>query len=374
MSLRQLACARLRHRPFRSLATILGVTAVAGLASAALMVQAAGQDFARTQPGEPLITMQAGRICPSTSHLDRHLGDQIRQQSGVTGVIGQLVVVSDCKISTTATTFRGVLPGEFLAQRQAQLQALAGDIGAWGREGALVGQQVAKARGVGVGDLLESAGYAVPVVAIIDGTRMQDRASVWVHRDVLTERLPALKEVQTLYEVHLGPDQDTHVVSQLIDQALAGVSTTAPFSQAAARVAGSLGEVLRAGGAVAFAAAIAGVLLLINSTILSLRTSSRDLGILRAIGYGPVALATVVGVEGGIMGFIGGILGSVLAVLVVQQSATAISTEGVSVVIDPRWLQAVIVVLVATVLGMAASAIPAIVAIRGRLKSVLGGG
>ena len=34
--------------------------------------------------------MQAGRICPSTSHLDKDLFGQIRQQPGVAHVIGQV--------------------------------------------------------------------------------------------------------------------------------------------------------------------------------------------------------------------------------------------------------------------------------------------
>ena len=167
---------------------------------------------------------------------------------------------------------------------------------------------------------------------------------------------------QTPFEV-LKAGIDGEALSLAIDASLAGISTTALFPGCGPG-GWILGEVLRAGGVVALAAALAGVLLM-NATMLSLRTSAKDLGILRAIGHGPFALATVVGVEGAITGLIGGVIGSMVAVVVVQQSATAISTEGISVVIDARWGQAMLVMVAATVLGMLAAALPAAFALRG---------
>ena len=265
------------------------------------------------------------------------------------------------------------MPDEFLAQRADDLQLVAGDLSQLTSGKALVGIQVATARGLGVGDTLESAGYAVEVAAIVDGERMQDRASVWVNREVLTARLPALTPSQTLFEIHSQPGQDIAALAQRVDAALGGVTTTAPFSQAAARVAGSLGEVLRAGGVVALAAALAGIFLLLNASVLSLRGAAKDLGVLRAIGHGPCALVAVVAVEGAVSGLLGGALGGLGAWLLVQQSATAISTEGISVVIDARWIAVSLVLGASVLLGILASALPAAFALRGRLRTVIGG-
>lgn len=374
MSLWPLAWARLRRRPLRSASTIFGVAAVAALASAALMVHAAGHDLKRSTPGEPLIAMQAGRICPSTSHLPLNLSETIANANGVAGVKAQLVVVSDCKISTTATTFRGVDRQHFLDLRGDQIRAETGDIDTWlSRDGqALVGSQVASAQNLKVGDTLESAGITVTVAAVISGPRMQDRASVWVDRALLEARLPALRGTATLFEITPAAGADGEALALAIDDSLAGATTTAPFSQAAARVAGSLADVLQAGGVVALAAALAGILLLINATVLGLRSAARDLAVLRAIGHGPVALAAVVGAEGAISGFIGGSVGGIISALAVAHSATAISTEGIAVIIDPRWTLVAAVILAATALGMIAAAVPGAWALRSSLRNALG--
>ena len=176
---------------------------------------------------------------------------------------------------------------------------MAGDLSTWGKDPkqALVGQQVATARGVGVGDTLESAGISVTVAAIVDGERMQDRASVWVDRSLLTARLPALAGNKPSLKSAPRWVKTARPSPSASTLPWAATPPRRPFPRPR-RGGRILAEVLQAGGVVAFAAAIAGVLLLLNATMLSLRHSAKDLGVLRAIGHGPVALATVVGAEG----------------------------------------------------------------------------
>ncbi len=369
-----LALARIRRAPLRSLATLLGVAAVATLACAALHLYAAGLELSRAAPGEPLVVMQAGRICPSTSHLPWAAAADIAGLEGVETALAQQVVVSDCKVSTTATTFRGVDAGLFLAHYLPSLTVLAGDPSALaGAPGAaLVGHQVARARDLAVGDDYESAGIAVRVTAIIDGPRMQDDSSVWVDHATLEATLPALTGRATLFEVRPATGVASVELGRRIDALLAGTSHTAPFSAHAARVTGAMADTLKSGGAMSLAAVAAGICLLLNASILGLRSAARDLAILRAIGHRSRVLAWVAGLEGALLGLVGGLLGALAAGILVAGSATAVSTEGVTVLITLRPLLIVLVVAVATACGLATTMLPAWWVARSSLRRALG--
>lgn len=370
----RLAFARLRAAPLRSGATLLGVAAIAALASAALHLDAAGRDLARSQPGEPLITLQAGRICPSTSVLPWSAGAQIATVPGVAQVMAQQVVISDCKVSTTATTFRGVDTAHFRAHELPRLTLEAGTTAVFGSDptAALVGSQVAAARDLVPGDELESAGIAVRVAAIISGPRMQDRASVWMDHRHLEASLPALRGQATLFEVRPQPGQDSEVLAARIDTVFAGATSTAPFSVTAARLTGSLAATLRAGGGIALAAVAAGVLLVLNASILALRSAGRDFAILRAIGHPPAALVVTSSLEGACTALLGGALGALAAAWLVTTSATAISTEGISIVIDLRPRLLLVVLVGALGCGLLTAALPAWWAARSDLRQALG--
>lgn len=375
MSLATLALARLRARPLRAGATILGVAAVASLATAGLHLSAAGSDLAASRDGEPLVTMQAGRICPSTSHLPLDLGPRIAAVEGVGAVSSQLVVVNDCKVSTTATTFRGVEIGDFRSTVLPGFAVVDGSADGWPTafDAALVGRQVAANQGLSVGDVVERAGVTFTVAAIVDGPRMQDRATVWVDRAVLEAAFPPLAGTATLFEVEPAAGYDHESVGASIDS-LGADTSSAPFSVTAARVAGSLADMLQAGGLVALAAVAAAVLLVGNAAMLGLRGAARDLGILRAIGHPVRALAAVVGIEGAVTGLLGGLLGAVAAIVAVRWSAAAISTEGISVVIDARPSLVVLVVVGSLLAGLVAASLPGWWAARSGLRQILAGG
>ncbi|MDA3960062.1 MAG: ABC transporter permease [Planctomycetota bacterium] len=360
--------------PLRSGATILGVGAIAALACAALHLAAAGRHLAAAQPGEPLITMQAGRICPSTSHLPMSARDTIAAVPGVASVSAQQVAVSDCKVSTTATTFRGVNGQDFWNQHGARIRVLAGTPTALATQpgAALVGEQVARSRQLALGDSFESAGITVTVAAIIDGERMQDRASVWVDHATLEQALPALRDTATLFEIQGAVGQDPEQLAERIDAALGGLAHTAPFSATAARVTGSLAASLQSGGTLALAAAIAGILLLANAALLSLRSAGRDLTVLRAIGHPRSVLAGVASIEGGLLGLLGGAGGALLAGVLVHCAATVISTEGISVGIELMPGLVATVGVAAALCGLLATLVPAWWAARGDLHRALG--
>lgn len=372
----RLALARLLTNPIRHLATIAGVAAVALLASVAWHLSVAGHQLDASTPGEPLVTMQAGRICPSTSQMDRQLVTTVGSVPGVAHATAHTVVVSDCSVSTTATTFRGVDSGAWLAARGDQIHVVDGSLDTWQRtpDSVLVGEQIARQRGLTVGQTFEASGVTATIAAVVSGPRMMDRGSVWAHHAHLVTTFPALAGQATLFEATLAPGTDSAAVGAAIDAALGGISESAPLSATAARVAGSLAAAMRAGGAVNGTALLAAAALMLASAVIAVRRSSRDLVVLRAIGHPRRRLVATLAIESAVTGLIGGAIGVAAAAVLLHHAAPTISTEGIIAVIDVSMVRSAVLAMGVMLLAFVCGAVPAWWALRRRPTAALGGG
>ena len=124
-----------------------------------------------------LIVYRKDRYCPATSVLPQDYRSRIERIEGVVSVLPVKVVVSNCRTSLDVVTFRGVPKEEFLTERAASLEIIAGSAREWLRrtDASLLGETLAKRRGLVPGMRFDAAGITSYVAGIIRSDEAQDQ-------------------------------------------------------------------------------------------------------------------------------------------------------------------------------------------------------
>lgn len=355
-----------RHR-LRSLLTVLGVALGMFLYTAVETVQAA--TAAATAGGDDrLVVYRENRFCPFTSRLPQHYLGGIEQVPGVADAVPVQVVVNNCGTSLDVVTFRGVPPGE-LTTVAGELEPVAGDLGAWtGRsDAALIGEPLARRRGLSPGDRFDAAGVEVTVAAIVAAKRPMDRDVAWVHLDFLQQASRAGLGVVTQFNVTVADGHDPAAVAAAIDERFASDTDpthTRPESAFVAQVAADLLTLVGFTRWVGLGAVVAVLALVTNTALLAVRSKVQEHAVLRTLGFGDGALAWLVVVDGLVLALVGGALGSLAAAAAFAFSGVSLSSEGLSIVFQPRPAVIATSLLIAALLGLIAGAVPAWQAIR----------
>lgn len=306
-----------RHR-LRTVLTALGVMLGLCLFTAVETMQ---RSLARaTQSGAndtTLVVYRQNRFCPSTSRLPEHYADQIRRIDGVREVVPVQVVVNNCGASLDVVTFRGVPPG-LLANYAPEMQVLDGSLDAWRQrdDGALLGESLARRRGLNPGDSFSAAGVSVVVSGILRSPLPQDNDVAYVHLPFLQMAAKDGLGVVTQFNVRVLDARSLGQVADAIDALFrhdAEPTDTRPekafFAETARELVALIGFTRWLGlGAVA---AVAG--LVANALLLVVRGRVKENAILRTLGYPDAAIAGIVLAEGAMLGLIGGVPGVLLA-------------------------------------------------------------
>ena len=176
-NLTALAWKQLYRHPTRSALTLLGVATGMFLFTAVETMQGALGRATDAGAGETeLIVYRENRFCPFTSRLPEHYLSEIKRIPGVADAIPVQVVVNNCGASLDVVAFRGVPPGE-LASFAPGLRIVDGSFDAWEKrsDGAMIGANFARRRGLRTGDSFDAAGITVNVSGIVEsGTAAQD--------------------------------------------------------------------------------------------------------------------------------------------------------------------------------------------------------
>ena len=177
-----------RHR-LRSLLTILGVAAGMFLYTAVQSMQRSLEGVTESGANEStLVVYRENRFCPMTSRLPEYYLSEIERIDGVVEAIPIQISVNNCGASLDVITFRGV-PPEALASYNPDLKILDGSFEEWtGRsDGALVGENFARRRGLTPGDTFEAVGVRVYVAGIARSPHAQDNNVAYVHLPFLQQ-------------------------------------------------------------------------------------------------------------------------------------------------------------------------------------------
>ena len=366
LSLRMLSRSRLR-----ALLAVTGIAVAVFLLCAERALNAGVRDATESNERETrLIVYRANRFCPFTSRMPERYVDDIADIPGVRSAIPMQIVVSNCRASLDVVVFRGVRAKDAQSALATRLRFTSGSIAEFVArgDGALVGSALAERRRLKVGDRFASAGVSVTVAGIVESDGPQDRNVCFVQLPFLQGSIGGMQGGEvTQFEVEVSDPAQLEQVARAIDERFASESApTATRAEKAfvARAAEDLVTIARFAGWLGLAALIAVFALVANAIVLSLEGRAREIAVLQSVGFRSGAVAWMIVVEGAALAAGGSVLGAGLAQALLAFGDLGVGAEGVMVEFRPSLVAALAACGAALVVGLVASAIPAIAASR----------
>jgi putative ABC transport system permease protein len=316
-----------------------------------------------SQAERTLIVFQANRFCPSTSRLPEDYARQVAKVSGVQDVVPIKVFMNNCRASLDLVVFHGIPPEKLRSTRD--LQFIAGE---WGefekrRDAALVGQALARRRGLSVGQRFSIGEVTVVIAGIYTAVSAAEESFLYTHLEFL-QRTRGLNSVGTVtqLEVRLADGADPQAVSRAIDAGFrsAQVQTdTRPKGVFQQSAVGDLAELIGFAHYLAFACVGLVLALVGTTTVMAVQDRIREHAVLQTLGFSEARIFALVLAESVLVGLVGGMLGIGSALAALRWADLAIGTEGVTIAFAPSVSLAATGLAVSLAVGALAGMVPA---------------
>jgi len=315
-----LVLTNIRRRPMRSALTVSGV-AIAVTAVVALVGIA--RSFERTlvamyqSRGVDLVVFRAGGVQRLGSVLDEGLGDKIRQLPGVRKVSPALAeVVSFEKLDIFGVLVRGLPLDSFVLD---DIRVVAGRrLQPGDKRAVMLGTVIAKNLETGVGHTLEVVpGKPCEVVGIFESHNLFENGSMIMPLGELQQLMDRKREVTAFMVITEKKDRDS--LDALRDE----IGALAPCIEVLlAREYIETAVEVRLARAVAWLtstiAMMVGTIGMINTMLTAVFERTRELAILRAIGWRKRRIVMLILWESIVLGLAGAVAGTVLAIVITQ--------------------------------------------------------
>lgn len=321
-----------------------------------------------------LVVYRKDRFCPATSQLPQDYGAKIARIPGVSSVIPTKVVVNNCRTSLDVVTFRGIPKDDFLLDRGEDLNIIEGSVEEWKRrtDAALVGETLAKRRGLKPGMTFDAAGITTYVAGVVRSDDAQDQNVAYT--DLSFVQLAGRDQlgIVTQFNVKVDDPNQLEPVSQQIDALFkTAQEPTSTYTEKAfvGKIADDIIELVNFARWLGIACLAAVLALVGNTIILSVQSRIAEHAVLQTLGFTGRSIAGLILAEGVLVALIGGGIGALAAIGVARWGSFALSVEGQSIpiVASPQLLITGIGICVA--LGAFAGLIPAMQASRRSIAS-----
>ncbi|MDG2424198.1 MAG: ABC transporter permease [Phycisphaerales bacterium] len=368
---------QIRRSPVRSGLTILGIAVSMYLFVIVEAMRDGVRDATEVKAGDTtLVVYRENRFCPFSSRLPQFYEERIERIDGVSEVVPMQIHVSNCRASLDVVTFRGVPLDDLENALATGSQIVDGSSGAWRSRGdaAIVGEALAKRRGIAVGDRFSAAGITIYVAGILQSDHPQDRNVAWVHLPFLQEsaRRGGTGSIVTQFNVTVDDPTQLDNIAADIDDAFAHdehPTSTRPEKAFVGRAASDIIELVDFAGLLAWGALAAVFALIANAIILAMRDRVRDHAVLQTLGYTGRLIGWMVIVEGTLLGLAGGLVGAIAAWLTVRLGHFSLTMEGLNVEIATGWVAPALGIIAAIILGLLAGIVPAVRLARNDISS-----
>lgn len=284
-----------------------------------------------------LVVFDRFQSCPPLSKLPQSHRAALEDMEGVKGVTAELFLISSCSRVTDLVAVHGVEPDKVREFRdievpEAEFAAFASERGA-----ALVGRRAAARYGWQVGQtvsLERLGGLTFTIRGIFSSPTEGLESAIFVDLDYLQLATDQLGTV-TLYRVRLAGPEQSDAVAAAIDRQLGNspaptrtASEKAFLDAAVSSLVGLVKFVSLLGyGALGLVALGVG-----NSMAMSIRDRTREIAILKIVGFRRPQVLRLMLSEALVCGLLGGILGALLAKLLLSTTQFELSVEGFSFV------------------------------------------
>lgn len=298
-----MALQNLWQRTSRTLLTLgaIGLT-VGGIMSLEGFVEGAGDMIADMGPEAEVMVRQAGVADTEYSALDERVGDRIRIYPEVEHVSGMAFTGTVLPESNAIFIIIGYSPGE---KAITNLNIVEGKRIQANRQ-VMLGRVFAEAQNLGVGDTLELSGIRYKIVGLYESTSSwMEMGGVITLRDA--QSYMGRPRKVTMYMVGVMDPADAQKVVERIN---------ADIPEAHASVSGEFVEQMpdmeNVGamiGAVSFLAIAVGGVGVMNTMLMSVLERTREIGVLRALGWRRRRVLWMIIKEATLLGVLGGLSG-----------------------------------------------------------------
>jgi len=241
------------------------------------------------------------------------------------------------------------------------------------RQGALVGDALAKKKGWKVGDKVTLAGTIYPgdwtfnVSGIYTTTTTNvDRSTLWFHWDYMNESLPQQRKDMVGWIVtNIADSSASGRISKEVDAKFEDRDLqTITMSEAALNQSflGMFSAVLKAIDIVSIVITLIMALIVGNTIAMGVRERTNEYGVLRAIGFLPGHIVRFILAEGLVIGLLGGAIGVLLGYPVVNNGMGRLIEENMGNMFPQFRVQPQIALFafgLAVLLGLVAAILPA---------------
>lgn len=354
----------------RSLLTISGI-AIAMFLFTSIQAMQTGVNEATTASADDtkLVVYRKDRFCPATSQLPQDYQSRIERIAGVTSALPIKVVVTNCGTSLDVVTFRGVPKESFLEDREGKIEVLSGSTQEWmsRSDATLVGETLAKRRGLQVGKTFDAAGIRAYVAGIIRSEELQDGNTAFASLDFIQLAGRNQLGIVTQFDVTVSDSSQLEPVAEAIDEMFRTAqepTMTATENTFIAQIASDMIELVGFARWLGIGCLIAVMALIGNAIVLSVQSRIAEHAILQTLGFRNWQIALLIVGEGALIATIGAVVGGAAAIAATKMTSFSLSVEGQSIPIlaGPELLLTGL--LVCASLGVVAGIIPAIQASR----------
>lgn len=352
-----------RHR-LRTLLTVLGVAAGMFLYTSVQTMQHSLSVATEASAADTtLVVYRENRFCPSTSRLPEHYLPTIERIPGVKEVIPIQIAVNNCGASLDVITFRGV-PPKTLKSYNPGIEIVDGSYEEFleRSDGALVGQHLAKRRGLSPGEKFEAVGVNVTVSGIIASNSPQDENVAYVHLPFLQQASRLGLGVVTQFNVKVEKAGLLEPIARQIDETFEAdqqPTNTRPEKAFFAETAKQMIELIGFTRWLGFGAVFAVLGLVANAVLLIVRGRVKETAILQTLGFSRAMIGLLVVVEGGLLGLAGGLIGVLGSTAFFHFKSFTLGNEGLTLALAPSLAVTLAGLGVAVALGLLASLYPA---------------
>ena len=317
------------HRPVRTILTTLGL-AIA-IAAVTILV-GISWNFERSfltlynSKGIDLVVVRAGNSNQLSSSLDEKLEDRLRQIEGVAEVAPSLVdTVAFEEQNLVSVLVDGWIPGSILFRGIKMLEGRALQPG--DDKSVILGRVLAMTLGKKPGDKVQIAGVNFEVVGIFESESWFENGSLTVPLKTLQTMMGREGQVTgLLIQATKSDDRFITELRKRIESTISGVAAT----PARDHVQGD--TQIRLARAMAWTTAAVALFLgsvgMLNTMLMSIFERTREIGILRAVGWRRRRVLALVLGEALAIALIGTVLGIVLAVIGLRAITLAPTARG----------------------------------------------
>jgi putative ABC transport system permease protein len=323
-----------------------------------------------------LVVFQKGRYCPGKSQLPVSYLDRVKGIEGIEEVMPLKVHLNKCTANFEMVTINGIDPQKLPIFKTIRVDKEAYLSFMEDPQGAIVGKLLAEKMGWKKGETVrikQLRGFTITIYDIFNEPGSSFNAIAFAHLDHVAG---FLEDTETITEIFVMV-KDTYMpseISQQIDRVLSAgpVKTkTRPENVFLSESVSDVKTIIGFSKAVAFVAVFILLLGVGNTIYITTIDRRKEIAIYRALGFEKSSIFGMIFGEAAVTSVIGGILGTAATAVFIRLVPMGIGIEGhtVSIIFTPKL--AILSIIVAFVVGVFSSIIPALMASKQPVASEL---